>query len=175
MLVRLAIRAAIRSLLAALSHNNYGPIGRRWSAILSEMYSKKGNKHIASLVLGFLAQFNSIERTLVRSRMAAGYENNRSKGGVVGRKEGYKKSDKQMINKYPKVIRLIRKEYSLRSGRETWTFDLIIIKRAKIPNIRQLQRVTVRFMCICVHSGIRIRHSTRLLPVPKLEIIEKTT
>ena len=43
---------------------------------------------IAQLVLGILAQFNSMERSLIRSRMKSGYNHFRSIGGKVGRKEG---------------------------------------------------------------------------------------
>lgn len=44
---------------------------------------------IAQLVLGILAQFNSMERGLIRSRMESGYKHYRSRGDVVGRKKGY--------------------------------------------------------------------------------------
>lgn len=53
---------------------------------------------IAQLVLGILAQFNSMERGLIRSRMESGYNHYRSRGGVVGRKKGYRKTDEQMRN-----------------------------------------------------------------------------
>ena len=52
---------------------------------------------IAQLVLGIIGQFNSMERSLIRSRMSSGYNHFRSNGGKVGRKEGYKKSDEQMV------------------------------------------------------------------------------
>ena len=41
---------------------------------------------IASLVLGIIAQFNSMERSLIRSRMESGYNHYRTTGGKVGRK-----------------------------------------------------------------------------------------
>ena len=70
---------------------------------------------IASLVLGILAQFNSMERGLIRSRMESGYNNYRSNGGKVGRKEGYKKSAEQMKEEYAEELRLLKKGYSLRN------------------------------------------------------------
>lgn len=70
---------------------------------------------IATLVLGILAQFNSMERGLIRSRMASGYNNYRAKGGIVGRKVGYRKSDTQMKEEYAEQIRLLRRGYSLRN------------------------------------------------------------
>lgn len=70
---------------------------------------------IATLVLGILAQFNSMERSLIRSRMESGYNNFRNNGGVVGRKTGYRKSDEQMKEEYAEEIRLLKKGYSLRN------------------------------------------------------------
>lgn len=68
---------------------------------------------IAQLVLGILAQFNSMERSLIRSRMASGYARYIAKGGKVGRKEGYRKTDQQMREEYAEELRLLRKGYSL--------------------------------------------------------------
>lgn len=68
---------------------------------------------IAQLVLGILAQFNSMERGLIRSRMESGYNHYRANGGLVGRKKGYRKTDDQMKAQYAEEIRLLRKGYSL--------------------------------------------------------------
>ena len=70
---------------------------------------------IAQLVIGMLAQFNSMERNLIRSRMESGYNNYRSNGGVVGRKVGYRKSDEAMREEYREEGRLLRKGLSLRN------------------------------------------------------------
>ena len=67
---------------------------------------------IASLVLGIMSQFNSMERNLIRSRMSSGYDNFRSKGGVVGRKTGYRKTNYE--EEYSKEISLLKKGVSLR-------------------------------------------------------------
>lgn len=68
---------------------------------------------IAQLVLGILAQFNSMERGLIRSRMESGYNHYRANGGKVGRKVGYRKTDQQMKEQYAEELRLLRKGYSL--------------------------------------------------------------
>ena len=70
---------------------------------------------IAQLVLGIIGQFNSMERSLIRSRMSSGYQHFRSNGGKVGRKEGYKKSDEQMKEQYSKELSLLKKGLSLRN------------------------------------------------------------
>ena len=68
---------------------------------------------IAQLVMGILAQFNSMERSLIRSRMESGYNHYRAVGGKVGRKNGYRKSDEAMKEQYQEEIKLLRKRLSL--------------------------------------------------------------
>lgn len=70
---------------------------------------------IASLVLGILAQFNAMERNLIRSRMKSGYANYRANGGKVGRKEGYSKSVEDYRDEYAEEIRLYKRGYSYRN------------------------------------------------------------
>ena len=69
---------------------------------------------IASLVLGIMSQFNSMERDLIRARMKNGYDNLRAQhpgGKVVGRKVGYRKTNYQ--EEYAKEISLLKKNVSL--------------------------------------------------------------
>ena len=70
---------------------------------------------IATLVLGILAQFNSMERNLIRSRMESGYKNFRSNGGKVGRKDGYNKPIEAYKEEYAEEFRLLKRGYSLRN------------------------------------------------------------
>lgn len=85
---------------------------------------------IATLVLGILAQFNSMERSLIRSRMESGYNNYRNNGGVVGRKVGYRKTNEQMKEEYAEEIRLLKKGYSLR--------NIAKITRTSVNTLRKL-------------------------------------
>ncbi len=62
---------------------------------------------IASLVCEIVAQFNAMERNLIRSRMAVGYENYREAGGMVGRREGFRKADLQYKKDYYKELYLL--------------------------------------------------------------------
>lgn len=82
---------------------------------LETLLPNGGINPIATLVLGILAQFNSMERSLIRSRMESGYNNYRNSGGVVGRKTGYHKTNEQMKEEYAEEIRLLKKGYSLRN------------------------------------------------------------
>lgn len=86
---------------------------------------------IATLVLGILAQFNSMERSLIRSRMESGYNNFRNNGGVVGRKTGYRKNDEQMKEEYAEEIRLLKKGYSLRNIAKITSTSVNTIRKLK--------------------------------------------
>ena len=88
---------------------------------------------IANLVLGILAQFNSMERNLIRSRMESGYNHFRANGGVVGRKVGYRKSEEQMKMEYANEIKLLRKGYSLR--------NVAKITQTSINTLRKLKNI----------------------------------
>ncbi len=91
---------------------------------------------IATLVLGILAQFNSMERSLIRSRMESGYNNFRNNGGVVGRKTGYRKTPEQMKEEYAEEIRLLKKGYSLRNiSKITNTLVNTLRKLSALTNI----------------------------------------
>lgn len=81
-----------------------------------ETLQKDGSVNpIAQLVLGIIGQFNSMERSLIRSRMESGYKHYRNNGGKVGRKAGYRKDNEQMKAQYSKEVQLLRKGLSLRN------------------------------------------------------------
>lgn len=90
---------------------------------------------IATLVLGILAQFNSMERSLIRSRMESGYNNFRNNGGVVGRKTGYRKTTEQLKEEYAEEIRLLKKGYSLR--------NIAKITHTSVNTLRKLNALTI--------------------------------
>lgn len=90
---------------------------------------------IATLVLGILAQFNSMERSLIRSRMESGYNNFRNNGGIVGRKTGYRKTSEQMKEEYAEEIRLLKKGYSLR--------NISKITHTSVNTLRKLNALTI--------------------------------
>lgn len=87
---------------------------------------------IAQLVMGILAQFNSVERSLLRSRIESGYNHYRNLGGKVGRKAGYRKTDEQMRADYPKEIQLLRKGLSLRNIQAITSTSINTLRKLKL-------------------------------------------
>ncbi len=82
---------------------------------LETLMADRSINPIAQLVLGIIGQFNSMERSLIRSRMSSGYTHFRANGGKVGRKVGYRKSEDTMRAQYAKEMSLLRKGLSLRN------------------------------------------------------------
>lgn len=80
---------------------------------LETLLPNKTVNPVAQLVLGILAQFNSMERSLIRARMESGYKHHIANGGAVGRKIGYRKTDEQMKEQYQEEIKLLKKGISL--------------------------------------------------------------
>lgn len=70
---------------------------------------------MSQFLIIILAEVARMERKTIKERMDSGYQNFRANGGLVGRKQGYRKSDEAMKEEYAEEIRLIRKGYSLRN------------------------------------------------------------
>ena len=69
---------------------------------------------MSQFLITILAEIARMERKTIRERMNSGYKNFREQGGVVGRKQGYTKSDDQMKQQYSQEIKLLKKGLSLR-------------------------------------------------------------
>ena len=92
---------------------------------------------IANLCFGIIAEFNNLEKNLIRARMASGYEPLRASGGRVGRKEGYRKSEDEYRTTYDREITLLSKGNTLK--------DVRAITGTSINTLRKLKE---RY-CVC--------------------------
>lgn len=70
---------------------------------------------MSQFLITILAEVARMERKTIKERMDSGYQNFRANGGLVGRKQGYRKSDEAMKEEYAEEIRLLKKGYSLRN------------------------------------------------------------
>jgi DNA invertase Pin-like site-specific DNA recombinase len=100
---------------------------------LETLNADKSVNSLCQMVLGIIGQFNAVERSLLRSRMASGYAHFRANGGKVGRKEGYRKSEEEMRSQYGKEISLLRKGISLRNVQS--------ITGTSVNTLRKLQKM----------------------------------
>jgi len=70
---------------------------------------------MSQFLITILAEVARMERKTIKERMDSEYQNFRANGGVVGRKQGYRKSEEKMKEEYAEEIRLLKKGYSLRN------------------------------------------------------------
>ena len=93
---------------------------------------------IANLCFGIIAEFNNLEKNLIRARMASGYEHHRALGGRVGRKEGYRKSEEDYRTHYDREITLLQKGNTL--------VDVRAITGTSINTLRKLKE---KYCLVC--------------------------
>ena len=86
---------------------------------------------IANLCFGIIAEFNNLEKHLIRARMASGYEHHRSSGGRVGRKEGYRKSEDEYRTTYDREIALLSKGNTLKDVRAITGTSINTLRKLK--------------------------------------------
>ena len=86
---------------------------------------------IANLCFGIIAEFNNLEKHLIRARMASGYEHHRALGGRVGRKEGYRKSEEDYRTHYDREIALLSKGNTLKDVRAITGTSINTLRKLK--------------------------------------------
>ena len=86
---------------------------------------------IANLCFGIIAEFNNLEKNLIRARMASGYEHHRASGGRVGRKEGYRKSEDEYRTTYDREITLLAKGNTLKDVRSITGTSINTLRKLK--------------------------------------------
>lgn len=69
---------------------------------------------LSQFMIQILTSVAEMERTTIRQRIKSGYEQFRKDGGKVGRKEGFKKNDDEVLNDYKDVMKLLKQGYSVR-------------------------------------------------------------
>ena len=86
---------------------------------------------MSQFMITLLAEVARMERRTIKERMDSGYVNFRAKGGKVGRKTGYRKSDEDFRTQYKDVFRLLDKGVSLRDISKTTGVSVNTIRRCK--------------------------------------------
>ena len=67
---------------------------------------------MSQFLITILAEIASLERRTIENRLSSGYKNYRLKGGVVGRKTGFRKSQDEMKEEYTEEIKMLKRGYS---------------------------------------------------------------
>jgi DNA invertase Pin-like site-specific DNA recombinase len=70
---------------------------------------------LSQFMIQILSSVSEMERTQIRQRIKSGYDNYRNTGGKVGRKKGYKKNSEELLEEHNDIVKLIRKNISVRN------------------------------------------------------------
>ena len=96
------------------------------------IFNSDGKEHpfltIFIAVLGTCAQ---MERENIKFRLNSGKAQYMAKGGKVGRKEGYRKSDEELQEQYAGVIKQLRKGYPIRMIAKNEGVGISTVQRIK--------------------------------------------
>lgn len=100
--------------------------------------------HMAQMLFSIMAEFASVERSLIRERMASGYNHFREKGGKVGRRKGSVKDLDTFREQYADIISLLSKGKSVRDTAARASADRAKVGK-KTVGVSTVQRVKSMF------------------------------
>lgn len=86
---------------------------------------------IASILITVLAEFSNIERSNIAYRLNSGKQQYIHNGGKLGRKVGYRISEQELRERYPKEIALLKKGYSVRAVAELQGISKTTVQKLK--------------------------------------------
>lgn len=69
---------------------------------------------LSQFMLQVLSSVSEMEVNSIRSRIKSGYDSYRKNGGKVGRKEGFRKDETQILTENKDVVKLLKQEFSVR-------------------------------------------------------------
>lgn len=70
---------------------------------------------LSQFMVQILSSVSQMERTQIRQRIKSGYDNFRTNGGRVGRKEGYRKTDNDLLTEHRDIVKYIKQGLSVRN------------------------------------------------------------
>lgn len=80
------------------------------------MLKKDGtDNEFFTIMFAMYSQFAKHEREAIKQRLQSGYNQYREKGGKVGRKLGYRKTDEQLEGEYREAIKLLKKGTTMKN------------------------------------------------------------
>jgi DNA invertase Pin-like site-specific DNA recombinase len=69
---------------------------------------------LSQFMIQILTSVSEMEKTTIRQRIKSGYDNYRKSGGKVGRKQGFRKDEKELLAEHKDVVKLLKQGLSVR-------------------------------------------------------------
>jgi DNA invertase Pin-like site-specific DNA recombinase len=97
-----------------------------------ETLDEKGEVNpLSELLLNILNSISQMERTMISSRLKSGLEKYRKAGWKTGRKQGYRKSDKQLLQDHSEVVKYLKKGFSIRDIMKLTNKSSALVQKVK--------------------------------------------
>ena len=93
---------------------------------------KDGSRNpVTKMLISILGSFAEMEREQIVYRLTSGRRLAIEKGVKMGRKVGYRLSDKEFLAKYPKVVRKLKEGYSIRETAKVCEVSVSTVQKVK--------------------------------------------
>ena len=93
---------------------------------------KDGSRNpVTKMLISILGSFAEMEREQIVYRLNSGRRLAIEKGVKMGRKVGYRLSDKEFLAKYPKVVRKLKEGYSIRETAKVCEVSVSTVQKVK--------------------------------------------
>ena len=93
---------------------------------------KDGSRNPATkMLVSMLGSFAEMEREQIAYRLNSGRQLAIEKGVKMGRKVGYRLSDKELLAKYPKVVRKLKEGFSIRETAKVCEVSVSTVQKVK--------------------------------------------
>ncbi len=96
--------------LETLNHNKISLFIQNYN--IETLTPDKEINPMSQFLVTLLAEIASMEKSTIQNRLSSGYQQYRSNSGIVGRKQGYRKSEETMLQEYSEEVKMLKKGYS---------------------------------------------------------------
>ncbi len=69
---------------------------------------------LSQFMIQILTSVSEMEKTTIRQRIKSGYDSYRKAGGKVGRKDGFRKDQKELLSEHKDILKLLKQGLSVR-------------------------------------------------------------
>jgi DNA invertase Pin-like site-specific DNA recombinase len=81
---------------------------------IETLTNEKEINPLSQFMVQILSSVSQMERTQIRQRVKSGYDNFRTNGGKVGRRQGFRQSNEDLLTEHKDIVKLLKQGLSVR-------------------------------------------------------------